>query len=127
MTEIIGLSVGILGAIAACIAAVPVVASWLPIDLSDNEKAILRLAVKYDDYPGIIQYYIEPVVDRTGPCVNSPYKNDYLDVTFEILELRDKGLLAIMDGTHQSRGNAVWYQLTGKGFKTAKSLASTSP
>lgn len=99
----------------------------MPIKLTDKEKKLLELALKYDDYPGVLRYCLIPPNDRGSSCVNAPYKSETIEVKFEILELRDKGLISVMDGNSQSRGEAVWYQLTRYGYKVAKKLPISKP
>lgn len=121
--DLFGILITTIGSIAACIAAYPIIVSFLPMRLSDTEKNILKLSLSNESYPGIIQYYISPLGGRAKPHVNSPYLDTHLEVKFEMLELRDKGLIQVMDGASSGRNNAIWYQVTSKGYKVAKRLA----
>ena len=69
--EIIEFIFLIVGTIAACIAAMPIIKSWLPIKLTSEEQAILRLALSNPEFNGIIEYNLEP-----KPIVKSPYKHN---------------------------------------------------
>lgn len=116
--EIIGLIISSIGTIAACIAAYPIIKSWMPLKISSNEKDILKLAIKNPKFNGIIEYNLEPM-----PYVKSPYRhNETIDVTIELLELRDKDLIQVMDSSFGKPERTEWYQLTAKGYSIAKRL-----
>ena len=123
----LGLIVGTIGTVAACIAAFPIVIGWMPQELSDIEKQILNLSLDNDKYPGIIQYYVEPLGNKAKPHVNAPYSSNHVDVMFEVLDLREKGLIQVMDNISSGRENVLWYQLTVKGYKLAKKFKSQEP
>jgi hypothetical protein len=44
--QIVSISIATVGTIAACIAAFPIVKSWLPLRLSNTEKEAFKLVVK---------------------------------------------------------------------------------
>ncbi|WP_439437292.1 hypothetical protein [Salinivibrio costicola] len=125
--QIVSISIATVGTIAACIAAFPIVKSWLPLRLSNTEKELLSLSLKNENYPGIIQYYLEPIAGRKKPHANSPCSPDHVEVKFEILELREKGLIDLMDTASTGRSNLMWYQLTTRGYKLAKRLEAKKP
>jgi len=117
--EIIEFIFLIVGTIAACIAAMPTIKSWLPIKLTSEEQAILKLALSNPDFNGIIEYNLEP-----KPIVKSPYKhNETIKVNIEVLELREKKLLQILEGNFGQPKGSVWFQLTRKGYTLAKRLS----
>ncbi|WP_281628842.1 hypothetical protein [Vibrio sp. St2] len=125
--QIVSIAIATVGTIAACIAAIPIVKSWLPLRLLNTEKELLSLSLKNENYPGIIQYYLEPIGGRTKPHANAPYSPDHVEVKFEILELREKGLIDLMDTASTGRSNLMWYQLTTRGYKLAKTLEAKKP
>ncbi|MUK51478.1 hypothetical protein [Aliivibrio fischeri] len=116
--DIVGMIMAAIGAIAACIAAVPVIKTWLPIKLSDKEQNILKLSVGSASFNGIFEYNLEP-----KPIVKIPYQHHkVITVNTEILELREKGLIRIMEGSFGQPQGSVWYQLTSKGYSLAKRI-----
>ncbi len=109
----------VVGTVAACIAAVPVVKSWIPTKLTKEERAILKLALSNPNFKGILEYNLEP-----ESIVKSPYKhNETIGVSSEILELREKQLLQVLEGNFGQPAGSVWFQLTAKGYAAAKRLS----
>ncbi|MGF1713268.1 hypothetical protein ITG09_06820 [Vibrio cyclitrophicus] len=109
----------VVGTVAACIAAVPVIKSWVPTKLTREERAILKLALSNPTFKGILEYNLEP-----ESIVKSPYKHDEtIGVSAEILELREKQLLQVLEGNFGQPAGSVWFQLTAKGYAVAKRLS----
>lgn len=126
MTEVeaTGIVLGLISSVAAVIAAIPIIQGWRSPSMSDSEKAVLRIALSNAEYPGIIQYWVHALADRNGPHVSAPYMQNHINVTDEILRLRDINLISAMDRMPNQHEACIWYQLTAKGYRVAKGLSA---
>ncbi|MPW31906.1 hypothetical protein F9L16_23405 [Agarivorans sp. B2Z047] len=106
----------VIGTAAACIAAAPVVSSWIPIRLSSKERLILQMSISNDVFNGIIQHNLEP-----KSTVQVPFQHaEQVEVSQELLELRDKGLVRPINTNVGQPAGTIWYQITEKGYKLTK-------
>jgi len=123
------LVVGIATLGAAIVAAWPILRGWFPVKLSELEKQILRVAIKNPLRPGLLHHRINFNSSTEYSKAYSPgdLEGELLDVTYEILELEDKGLIARFGDIQYLQNYTIfWYQVTKRGFRVAKSLVKVN-
>jgi hypothetical protein len=119
------LAIGIPTLGAAIVAAWPTLKGWRSPKLSELEKQILRISVKNPLRPGLLHHRVNFNSSTEHSKAYSPgdLEGELLDVTYEILELEDKGLIARFGDIQYLQGYTIfWYQVTKRGFRIARKL-----
>ena len=116
----------VVSSIVSIIASLSKVRRWLPVKLTEKEKAILKLTVSEDKYNDILYLWSERKDNIKS--VSIPYGR-HIEVGHELTSLESKGLVkdeGIDSEIHGVSGKKRKYRLTQKGIKIANNLNKTS-
>ena len=116
----------VVSSIVSIIAFLSKVRRWLPVKLTEKEKAVIRLSVSQEKYYGMLYLWFERKDNKK--TVSIPYGR-HIEVGHELTSLESKGLVkdeGIDSEIHGVSGKKRKYRLTQKGIKIANNLNKTS-